>query len=132
MGASGSFFLSAAFTWSASWAAAGRPRKVAMPRAARKADVLMGWVLRWRKRPLSHCAPSQNGLDPRLRLDQPHAEIAQRARARTGGIEQPIEPVGDELHRGHVLGPPAGIAAQHAPVARALERGAAHEHLGEH
>src|SRR5438552_7982904 len=124
MGASGSFFLSAAFTWSASCAAAGRPRKVAMPRAARKADVLMGSGPATRKPSLSHCTTSQHGLDPGLRLHEPHAEIAQRtARAIRGG-EQAVEPMGHELHGGDVLRAAAGVAAKHAPVARALERGA--------
>src|SRR5205823_9499481 len=132
MGASGSFFLSAAFTWSASCAAAGRPRKVAMPRAARKADVLMGSGPATWKLSLSHCAASQDGLDPGLRLHEPHAEVAQRPTRAVGGGEQAVEPVGHELHCGDVLRAVAGIAAKHAPVARALERGAARQHLGEH
>src|SRR5258708_2203829 len=104
MGASGSFFLSAAFTWSASCAAAGRPRRVAMPRAARKADVLMGSDPATRKLSLSHCAAPQGGLDPGLSLHQPHAEIAQPPARPARASEQAVEPMGHELHGGDVLG----------------------------
>src|SRR5258706_6486820 len=114
----------ASFGRSASWAWAVMPSMAAMPKAARKADVFMESPAEKDLLALSHCTAHERRLGPGLGVDQPKPQVAEGARAALAAAEELVEPVGDEVHRGHILAALARVAAQHAQVAGALHRGA--------
>jgi len=80
---------------------------------------------------LSHCVGSEEALGPGSRIDGPQAGVSRRSGERAVEAEEPLQPVGDQLHGVHVGAACPLVAAQEPQVAGPLERASAAERARE-